>query len=52
VFVSEVDESDGSIALYRPNVAVLNNVSLDTNQWRSCASCSATSSRMKDGDGQ
>ncbi len=29
VFVSEVDESDGSIALYRPSVAVLNNVSLD-----------------------
>ena len=29
VFVSEVDESDGSIALYRPEVAVLNNVSLD-----------------------
>ncbi len=29
VFVSEVDESDGSIALYRPGVAVLNNVSLD-----------------------
>ena len=28
-FVSEVDESDGSIALYRPRVAVLNNVSLD-----------------------
>jgi UDP-N-acetylmuramate--alanine ligase len=28
-FVSEVDESDGSIALYRPKVAVLNNVSLD-----------------------
>ncbi len=28
-FVSEVDESDGSIALYRPTVAVLNNVSLD-----------------------
>jgi UDP-N-acetylmuramate--alanine ligase len=28
-FVSEVDESDGSIALYRPDVAVLNNVSLD-----------------------
>ncbi|SOB79085.1 UDP-N-acetylmuramate--alanine ligase [Sphingomonas guangdongensis] len=27
--VSEVDESDGSIALYRPTVAVLNNVSLD-----------------------
>lgn len=29
IFVSEVDESDGSIALYRPKVAVLNNVTLD-----------------------
>ncbi len=29
VFVSEVDESDGSIALYRPTVAVLNNVAID-----------------------
>jgi UDP-N-acetylmuramate--alanine ligase len=29
VFVSEVDESDGSIVLYRPEVAVLLNVSLD-----------------------
>jgi UDP-N-acetylmuramate--alanine ligase len=29
LFVSEVDESDGSIALYRPTVAVVNNVSLD-----------------------
>lgn len=29
VYVSEVDESDGSIALYSPHVAVLNNVSLD-----------------------
>jgi UDP-N-acetylmuramate--alanine ligase len=29
VFVSEVDESDGSIALYNPTIAVLNNVSLD-----------------------
>jgi UDP-N-acetylmuramate--alanine ligase len=29
VFVSEVDESDGSIALYRPAVAVLNNITLD-----------------------
>lgn len=28
-FVSEVDESDGSIALYRPSIAVLNNVSHD-----------------------
>ncbi len=29
VFVSEVDESDGSIALYRPRIAVLNNVAVD-----------------------
>ena len=29
LFVSEVDESDGSIALYRPEIAVLTNVSLD-----------------------
>ncbi|MFL6757471.1 MAG: Mur ligase family protein [Sphingomicrobium sp.] len=29
LFVSEVDESDGSIALYRPTVAVLCNISLD-----------------------
>jgi UDP-N-acetylmuramate--alanine ligase len=29
LFVSEVDESDGSIALYRPKIAVLLNVSLD-----------------------
>ncbi len=29
LFVSEVDESDGSIALYRPAVAVLTNVTLD-----------------------
>jgi UDP-N-acetylmuramate--alanine ligase len=29
IFVSEVDESDGSIALYRPSVAVVNNISLD-----------------------
>ena len=28
-FVSEVDESDGSIALYRPDIAVLTNVTLD-----------------------
>jgi UDP-N-acetylmuramate--alanine ligase len=28
-FVAEVDESDGSIALYTPKIAVLNNVSLD-----------------------
>jgi UDP-N-acetylmuramate--alanine ligase len=29
LFISEVDESDGSIALYRPEIAVLTNVSLD-----------------------
>src|SRR5918998_4426016 len=29
VFVSEVDESDGSIALYEPEVAVLTNITLD-----------------------
>jgi UDP-N-acetylmuramate--alanine ligase len=29
LFVSEVDESDGSIALYRPEIAVLTNVGLD-----------------------
>jgi len=29
LFVSEVDESDGSIALYKPTVAVLGNISLD-----------------------
>ncbi len=29
IFVSEVDESDGSIARYSPHVAVLNNISLD-----------------------
>ncbi len=28
-FVSEVDESDGSIALYNPSIAVLNNVAVD-----------------------
>jgi UDP-N-acetylmuramate--alanine ligase len=28
-FVSEVDESDGSISLYRPKIAILNNISLD-----------------------
>ncbi len=29
IMVSEVDESDGSIALFDPEIAVLNNVSLD-----------------------
>jgi UDP-N-acetylmuramate--alanine ligase len=29
MFVSEVDESDGSIALYQPRVAVLGNITLD-----------------------
>ncbi|WP_265563776.1 glutamate ligase domain-containing protein [Sphingomicrobium arenosum] len=29
LFVAEVDESDGSIALYEPTVALVNNISLD-----------------------
>jgi len=29
IFVSEVDESDGSIARYMPRIAVVNNISLD-----------------------
>ena len=29
IFVSEVDESDGSIALFHPRIAVVNNISLD-----------------------
>jgi UDP-N-acetylmuramate--alanine ligase len=29
VFVSEVDESDGSIAFFEPRIAVVNNISLD-----------------------
>jgi len=29
LFISEVDESDGSISLYEPEVAVLTNISLD-----------------------
>jgi UDP-N-acetylmuramate--alanine ligase len=29
LFVSEVDESDGSIALFEPRIAVVNNISLD-----------------------
>ena len=29
IFVSEVDESDGSIALFAPRTAVVNNISLD-----------------------
>ncbi len=29
LFVSEVDESDGSIALFKPRIAVLNNIAFD-----------------------
>ena len=29
IFLSEIDESDGSIALYTPSISVLNNISLD-----------------------
>ena len=32
LFVSEVDESDGSIALYHPEIAVLTNISLDNKE--------------------
>ena len=43
VFVSEVDESDGSIALYTPRIAVLNNISLDHKSLEELRACSATS---------
>jgi UDP-N-acetylmuramate--alanine ligase len=42
LFVSEVDESDGSIAHFAPRIAVVNNISLD-HHWTSCAACSAVS---------
>jgi UDP-N-acetylmuramate--alanine ligase len=29
IFVSEIDESDGSIEIFKPDVAVVNNISLD-----------------------
>jgi UDP-N-acetylmuramate--alanine ligase len=29
IFVSEIDESDGSIAFFQPRVAIVNNISLD-----------------------
>lgn len=29
LFISEIDESDGSIALYNPSIAVINNIALD-----------------------
>ena len=32
IFVSEVDESDGSIAHYTPRIAVLNNVAVDQDR--------------------
>src|SRR4029078_8344873 len=32
LFVSEVDESDGSISLYHPEIAVLTNTSLDHHE--------------------
>jgi hypothetical protein len=43
-FVSEVDESDGSIALYRPGSPCCSTSASITSRWRSCAPCSATSS--------
>jgi UDP-N-acetylmuramate--alanine ligase len=41
---SEVDESDGSIALYEPRIAVLNNVTLDHKSIDELRRCSSTSS--------
>ena len=43
LFVSEVDESDGSIALYRPEVAVLTNISLDHKEMEELRSLFAPS---------
>ena len=37
LFVSELDESDGSIAFFEPHFAVMNDVSLDHEFWTSCA---------------
>jgi UDP-N-acetylmuramate--alanine ligase len=38
LFVSEVDESDGSIALYHPEIAVLTNITLDHLEMQSLRS--------------
>ena len=44
-FVSEVDESDGSIALFSPRIAVVEqHLARPQDRWTSCARCSATSS--------
>ena len=47
IFVSEVDESDGSIAFFEPRVAVVNNVSSIINHLTNCGSFSAASSRRR-----
>lgn len=55
-FVAEVDESDGSIALYRPAVGVLGNVSLDHKSLEElrelfgdfCSRCGATAINADD----
>ena len=57
-FVAEVDESDGSIALYRPAVGVLGNVSLDHKSLEElrelfgdfCACCGAVALNADDAE--
>ena len=57
-FVAEVDESDGSIALYRPAVGVLGNVSLDHKSLEElrelfgdfCARCGAVALNADDAE--
>jgi UDP-N-acetylmuramate--alanine ligase len=44
VFVSEVDESDGSITFFEPRVAVVNNISLDHKSLDELRTFSAVSS--------
>ena len=52
LFVSEVDESDGSIALYQPEIAVLTNISLDHKEMEELRSCSPPSSCVAQGGGE
>ncbi|WP_420382677.1 glutamate ligase domain-containing protein [Novosphingobium sp.] len=57
-FVAEVDESDGSIALYRPRIGVLGNVSLDHKSLEElralfgdfCARCDAVAINADDAE--
>src|SRR6266480_4404496 len=47
-FVCEIDESDGSIALFSPRVAVLNNISLDHNALAELGAASACGVGLSD----